>query len=292
VALLSSLGQLLLRVGNVLELPTTAAPSTPDVGQSRIWVDSTSKKFTQLDENGLLWMVRSPPCEGAMTEYDNAQPLVIDNQNVYHALFNTLLVAGYLDGWTFSPGLSGAFSAIANLGNVGGVNQVRLTTTAPHTCVAGQILNLTSSTVAGYLTQAATVDKNENFYLIKNILDNTHIDIASAALGTASGNWRKGAALVAGALAAGKYEIVFSVSCLASAGNNKSFKAEPRIGVTPVDTCVAISTIGASTYGSMGNSDFVSIAAGDRVSLSLKNLTDAADITVVVANMRLRRYSR
>jgi hypothetical protein len=293
MALLNSLGYLLRKAGNILEIPTTAAPGTPDAGQSRIWADSTSKKLQQIDENGIIWTMRPIASIGEMTEYNNAASLTIDTQDIYHALFNTLLIAGKLDGWTFVPGLSGSFSAIADLGVVGGVNQVRLTTTAPHTLTAGQILNLTSSTVAGYLTQAVPdVNKNENYYLIKNVSDNTHIDIVSANLGTASGNWRKGSALVAGALAGGDYDLAFSISALAAAGNNKSFKTESRINVTPIDTAAAIATIGASTYGCMSGGTVVTIAAGDRVSLSIKNLTDAADITVVIANMRLRRQSR
>jgi len=228
---------------------------------------------------------------GEMTEYDNAVSLAIDTTNVYHSLYNVLLIAGTLDGWTFAAGISGAYTAIADLGVVGGVNQVRLTTAAPHTLAAGQMLDLTSASVAGYLTQAADANHNENYYVIKNIPDNTHIDVVSAFLGTASGNWRKGAALVAGASAAGSYELFWSVTFQPS-GTNKLYKFEPRINVTPVDTIVAETKPSTADPRAIAASGFVVVAAGDRITLSCKNKTDTTDVTIIHANIRVRRYLR
>jgi hypothetical protein len=42
----------------------------------------------------------------------------------------------------------------------------------------------------------------------------------------------------------------------------------------------------------VSSSGVVTLVAGDRVSLSVKNLTDAADVTVVDANMHTRREWR
>ena len=291
MALLASMGYLLTKVRHVLELPVTTAPATPDATMSRIWVDSTTKKLSQLDDAGLLWTMRAPNSSGGMYEYNNSNVLAIDTVNVYHSIFTASMTAGDLDGWTFSAGQSGAFSAIADLGNVGGVNQVRLTTAAPHTVVAGNMINLTSSSVAGYLTQATTVDKSNNFYVVKNVSDSTHMDIVSAALGTATGNWRKGAALVAGADAAGKYELYWHCT-FKPANANKTWLFEERINVAVSDKAAQGDGSAAAANTPVSASCFVTIAAGDRVTLTCKNVTDTTDVTIVNCNVRLRRYSR
>jgi hypothetical protein len=289
MGLLASIGNLLLKAGAVVEIPTTSAPGTPDAGQSRVWADSTTKTVHQIDESGLVWQMRAPPCEGEMYEYDNATVLGIDTTNVYHPLFNTALVTGYLDGWTFSAGAAGTFTAIADLG--GSPNQVRVTTAAPHTMTAGMIVSLTGSTVAGYLTQAATANANENFYVIQNVSDNTHFDIVSANLGTATGNWTKPATLVAGADAAGKYELSWSAS-FQPASPNKLFKFEPRVNVTPEDKAVGETKPSAADPRCAASSCYLTIAAGDRVCMTAKNKTDATDVTIIHCNIRVRRYSR
>ena len=88
-----------------------------------------------------------------MTEYANALSLVIDQVNTYHPLWTAGVVAGLLDGWTFTAGVDGSYTAVANLG--GGL--VRVTTAAPHGLAAGRVVALTSSSVAGYQPPNPTV---------------------------------------------------------------------------------------------------------------------------------------
>lgn len=228
------------------------------------------------------------PQYGEMYEYDNASTLAIDTTDTYHALFNASLTGGDLNGWTFSAGTSGTFTAVADLGVVGGVNQVRFTTGAAHTLVAGQTVNLTSSSVAGYLTQTADANHEDCFYVIKNVSDNTHFDVVSADLGTATGNWRKGAALVAGADAAGEYELSWGCTFLPAAAN-KLYKFEPRINVTAVDKAVAETKPSAADPRAIKASCYVTIAAGDRVIMTCKNKTDTSNVTIVHSNIHVKR---
>ena len=119
-----------------------------------------------------------------MTEYANALSLVIDQVNTYHPLWTAGVVAGLLDGWTFSAGLDGSYTAVANLGG----GQVRVTTAAPHGMAAGRIVALTSSSVAGYQPPNPTVFK------VTNVNSPTTFDVVATFTTTATGFWTAGAA--------------------------------------------------------------------------------------------------
>ena len=70
---------------------------------------------------------------GGMFEYNNAVAMGIDQTGTYHPFWTAGVVAGTLDGWTFTAGQSGTFTAVANAGG----GQIQITIGA-HTLVAGQ----------------------------------------------------------------------------------------------------------------------------------------------------------
>ena len=216
-----------------------------------------------------------------MTEYANALSLVIDQVNTYHPLWTAGVVAGLLDGWTFSAGLDGSYTAVANLGG----GQVRVTTAAPHGMAAGRIVALTSSSVAGYQPPNPTVFK------VTNVNSPTTFDVVATFTTTATGFWTAGSCLTAGASAAGKYELSWQVTAKTSSGSNKNYLFEPLLNVAGFDQAATSSIISANGPNCFAGSGFVTIAAGDVVTMCCQNQTDATDVTIVDMGCRLKRYA-
>lgn len=293
MSLLASIGNWLMKVGGVLEMPTSVAPGTPDAGQARLWVDSTTKALSSLDELGRQWVMMPPLAHAEMYRYDNVLGVDIYTADVYHPIANAGVAPGDLLDWTFVAGQVGTILSIADLGMVGGSNQVRIETGAAHTLLAGQVIGLTSVATYGatYLAQAATADHEDNYYIIKNVSDSTHFDIVSAFPGTATGTWSKGATLVAGADAAGIYLLSWSANIL-GAGNNKTFRLEPRLNVVEIDKAAAIEKPPVNIPTCLGRQCLLMVAANDRLSMSCKNQDDTSNFTLTHSNCLLWRIGR
>ena len=216
-----------------------------------------------------------------MFEYQNAVAMGIDQINTYHPFWTSGVVAGSLDGWTFLAGTSGSFTAVANLG--GGL--IRITTSAPHGMVAGQIVCLTSASVAGYQPPNPTI------FVIQAASAST-FDVIATFTATATGTFARGASLTAGSSAAGKYTVVWSASAKTASGSNKDYRFEPCQNTTSVDKGAAGQLMNTTGPQACSGSAFVDVAAGDVFTMLCNNTTDITDITIIDMNFRLQRYAQ
>ena len=215
-----------------------------------------------------------------MYEYQNAASMGIDQANTYHPFWRSGVVAGTLDGFTFSAGQSGTFTAVANAG--GGQVQV---TIGAHSLVAGQPFAITSASVAGYRPP------NPQIFVIQSVGAST-FNVLGTFTSTATGTFTRGACLVAGTSAAGKYELLWSVTAVAASGSNKQYKFEPCQNATNVDKGAAGQLMNATGPQRCSGGAFVVVAAGDVFTMLCNNQSDTTDVTIVDMNFRLKRYAQ
>ena len=215
-----------------------------------------------------------------MYEYQNAASMGIDQANTYHPFWTSGVVAGTLDGFTFSAGQSGTFTAVANAG--GGQVQV---TIGAHSLVAGQPFAITSASVAGYRPP------NPQIFVIQSVGAST-FNVLGTFTSTATGTFTRGACLVAGTSAAGKYELLWSVTAVAASGSNKQYKFEPCQNATNVDKGAAGQLMNATGPQRCSGGAFVVVAAGDVFTMLCNNQSDTTDVTIVDMNFRLKRYAQ
>ena len=115
-----------------------------------------------------------------MTEYENAVLTGFDQTNTYHPVVDAAVSGSTLDGWTYLGSASGTYTTVANAGG----GQITFGGATGHGMLAGQVVFITSSSVAGqYLlfwsvtvTPAGT-NKNFKFEPVQNA---TNVDKCSA----------------------------------------------------------------------------------------------------------------
>ena len=217
---------------------------------------------------------------GGMFEYLNAVVMGIDQVNTYHPFWTSGVVAGTLDGFTFTAGQSGTFSAVANAGG----GQIQITIGA-HTLVAGMPFAITSASVAGYQPP------NPTLFIIQSV-GATTVNVIATFTATATGTWAQGAFLKAGAGAAGKYEVTWSASSQAASGSNKNYRFQPCQNVTTIDKGAAAELMNSTGPQCCAGSAFIVVAAGDVLTMLCNNQTDTTDITIIDMNYRLKRYAQ
>ena len=217
---------------------------------------------------------------GEMYEYANATPLVIDQVNTYHPIWTASVTAGVLDGFTFVAGVDSTYSAVTNPGG----GQISFTVPAGHGMVAGQIFCVTSASVAGYRPPNPTI------FVVQSVSATT-IVVNGTFTATATGTWNRGASLVAGASAAGKYNLQWSATITPAAGN-KDWKMEPLQNATNLDKgAQGPFRLGGGGVGApLGGQVLVTVAAGDMFTLLINNTTDSSDVTITDLNYQLVRY--
>jgi hypothetical protein len=216
---------------------------------------------------------------GEMTETNNAVTMGIDQVNTWHPLWTSGVVAGLLDGWTFLAGVSGSFTSVANAGG----GQITVTTSAPHGMLAGQVVTLTSASVAGYQPPNPTI------FVIQSVAAST-FNVIATFTATATGTFTRGASLKAGTAAAGRYKITWSVTAK-NTGADATFKFAPCQNVSPVNTTTAGSLLITDGPNCMASSEFLTITAGDVITMLCMNQTNVADVTIIYANANLIRYA-
>jgi hypothetical protein len=218
---------------------------------------------------------------GGMYEYENATVMGIDQVNTYHPCWTAGVVAGVLDGWSFLAGVSGTFTAVANAGG----GQVQITTSAPHGMTAGQVVTITSASDAGYRPP------NPQIFVIQSVGAST-FNVVATFTSTATGTYTRGACLTAGPRAAGKYELLWSLTAQAASGTNKQYKFEPCQNAVNVDKGAAGQLMSSTGPQCCSGGAFVTVSAGDVFTLLCNNQTDTTDITITDLNYRLKRYSQ
>ena len=215
---------------------------------------------------------------GEMSEYENAIVLGIAQVNTYVPINTAGVTAGFLDGWTFLAGTNGTFTSVTNPGG----GQVTFNTSGAHGMLAGQVVAITLSSVAGYRPPNPTI------FIIQSVTA-TSFNVVATFTATATGNYIRGATLIAGASSAGNYRLIWSAT-LAPANANKDWKIEPLQQATNVDKAAGEAIIAGAGAQCLGGSCLLAVAAGDQFTLLANNQTDATAVTVRDLNMQLVRY--
>jgi hypothetical protein len=216
---------------------------------------------------------------GEMTEYANAIVLGIDQVNTYHPIWTGGVAAGVLDGWTFLAGTNGTYSSVTNPGG----GQITFNGATAHGMVAGQVVCITSASVAGYQPPNPTI------FVIQSVTANTFTVIGTFTA-TATGTWARGSSLIAGTSAAGNYTLMWSAT-ITPVNANKNWKMEPLQNVTNVDKAAqGPFQIGNNAGAAVAGHSLITVAAGDIFTLLINNTTDTTDVTVVDLNYQLKRY--
>jgi hypothetical protein len=202
--------------------------------------------------------------------------LAINIVNQYHGIALTP-TGSNLNGWTFKAGLSGAISAVAD--NSGGT--ILVTTSAPHGLSVGDYVCHT-----GFTTRTTYRGK---YKVLTTPLTTTYTVTRAFEVATDTGFFQRAKCLIAGVGAAGVYYVTFSISAQADS-NTTEFRYEVNLNATDLDNIV-----GQVFYDTLNrakgvsSSGIVTIADGDVLYVSMKNITDANDMKVWVCNLNVHR---
>ena len=205
-----------------------------------------------------------------------ATAIVIDGANQYHG-FPITSVAGALSGWTHKVGARATVSAVAD--NAGGT--ILVTTSAPHGFDVGDYVCHT-----GFTTRTTYQGK---YRVLTTPLTTTYTVTRAYETSTDTGFAQRSFSLTAGTGSAGTYLINFSSSIQADA-NTTDLRLEANKNATDLDNIAAQVLFSTQNRpGVLSASGLVTIADGDTIYVSIKNLTDAGDIKIWLANLVVTR---
>lgn len=207
---------------------------------------------------------------GEMFMYEESQAVTINVSTAqYHGVVG--FSQGTIDGWTMgSAGLTGT----GNITTAAGGTAININD-GTHGLVTGDVVAVQSASHSG--SKVITKINNDNF------------TVPISYSGDETGYWQMGGYLLAGADAAGDYELEFSVSGQ-SASNSKEFQWELNHNLTAIDTVVAQRKHTVTDMGSYASGGVVAdVAAGDIIWLSVKNITDATNFTIRHVNVNIVR---
>lgn len=214
----------------------------------------------------------------SMYMYDNTTACIIDNANVYHAVYNTF---GNNDGvlppvvdqtaFTYKAGIE---YAVASIATYNGGAQIQCTVTAGHALLAGEPITLTNTTNYNgtYLVEAAG-------------LTGTQFVVTKAYVSSQTGSVRRPATLKV--LKTGYYHAEFSLGGT-SVSANDVLRFELNKNIVPLDNIGR--KVEWTTNNRMASAmGLVSCTAGDYIWLSVKNTSGTGDLTISSANVNIFR---
>jgi hypothetical protein len=200
--------------------------------------------------------------------YESATTLAISVADSYYAI-NGQFSGDELDGFTFVAGSVGAGNiTTAAAGAAININD------AGHGLVAGDYVNVQSA--------------NHNGTSVVTYIDPDNFTLAIAFVGNEACTWNEGDYLLASTGSDGHYLLNWSATGSAGAVA-KQFKIEPVKNATHIDKSAGEMTTSFTTNQSTGGTGIISLAAGDRIWLQLKNVTDTQDFNYEHANLTLIR---
>lgn len=214
-----------------------------------------------------------------MFEYENAMTQGYDQVNTYHPIVDAALQPGFLSGWTTKAAAQGNYTSVT----LPSTGLLTFNGATNHGMLPGEVVFITSASDVGYRPP------NQTIFKIVSVTTNT-FTVSGLYTNTASGTWARGASLIAGSSAAGNYRLSWACS-LSPVGTNKDWKIEPVLGIDNVDKAAQANRLTSSQPQSSSSSCFVTIVAGDAITLAVANLTDASDYTIVDLNFNLQRYA-
>jgi hypothetical protein len=223
------------------------------------------------------------PCYGGMYVYNKTIAFNIITADVYHAFgLRTAadITATHLSNFTFDAGRI-VDANITSEADTGG--KLRIVGSAAHGLVNGDTVTLHGMNNAGH--NGVTVVLLDGTNPTTEFIANTISYVAGA--GASNGSVYAPAYLQAGAAAAGIYTTLVAIDGTAAAAN-KGWKWELNINQTAQDNIVTERT-STNSLASMATGGIITLAVGDRVWLSGKNITDTSDYTVKNMNIYLHR---
>jgi hypothetical protein len=246
-------------------LPLTTAGCTT-VGQA-VQYNPATKSWECVSKYGGMYFYTSSA--GAPT----AQAINITQQ--YHGVYLTA-TGGSLSGWTLKAGTSGTIDAVADNGGVV-VGTILITTAAAHNLAVGDYV-----VQNGFTTRTTYRGK---YRVLTTPLATTYTVTRAFEVATDTGWFQRSWSMTAGAGSAGLYRVTFSMSAEADS-NTTDFRWEVNKNDTDLDNIAAQNFYSTSARAqSTAATGIVSIADGDVLYMSVKNLTDAADWKIWLANL-------
>jgi len=229
---------------------------------------------TDYEWNGATWDIHIPTGGQFFGEaylYNNSTAMAIDIVNIYHACPNG--AQGLLNGFTYK---NGKVSAVSGVTSASGGTKITCTSVA-HGFLDGEVITITNST------------NYDGVYLVESKTDDTFV-VAKAYVASRTFNAVRGFSLKAGATTSGTFILDWNCSAKNVSGTNKDWRIEANVNLVAEDKASSQVRLPSSTEASaLAAGCILTIAAGDYLWMSVKNLTDSVDLVIVDANLRIRR---
>jgi hypothetical protein len=229
---------------------------------------------TDYEWNGSAWVVHVPSggqFYGECYLYSNATEMAIGIVNTYHACPNA--TTGLVNGFTYK---AGKVSAVSGVASASGGTKITCTSVA-HGFLNGEVITITNST------------NYDGVYLVESRTDDTFV-VTKAYVATRQFNAVRGFSLRANTGTSGTFILDWNCSAKNVTGTNKDWRIEANQNLLALDKASSQVRLPSSTETSaLAAGCIFTVAAGDYIWISVKNITDAIDLIIVDANMRIRR---
>jgi len=204
---------------------------------------------------------------------------VINITAQYHGVY--LTASGTtLSGWTAKAGTSGTIDSVADNGGVV-AGTILITTAANHNLAVGDYV-----VQNGFTTRTTYRGK---YRVLTTPLATTYTVTRAFEVATDTGWFQRAWSMTAGTGSAGVYRVGFSMSAEADTATT-DFRWELNKNATDLDNIAAQSLYGnAARPLTTAVTGIVSIADGDTLYMSIKNLTDASDWKIWLSTMTATR---
>lgn len=216
---------------------------------------------------------------GEMIDTGNTDAYVITEVGITESYHSNGVISDDLSGWTFDAGGAGSTYSITSIADAGG-GDITVTTSADHGLAANDIVSHAGATDTAY----------EGVFQVLTVPTTTTYTVTATYTATDTATGQHAAVLIAGAGATGKYVYTGNFSG-SSAGSNKEVSFQLFVNATPDDPPQDRKFGTGGDVGSWGFGGIVSVSSGDRISFSVKNLTDGTDITVKNLNLAIYRVA-
>ena len=180
---------------------------------------------------------------------------------------------GLLDGWTYNAGSTGSIASYQT--GTASASFTRVNDEG-HGLANGDIISIRGSSVAAQNGIWTVSSADTDFF---------DIGVAWDSDGGAS-DWDEGAYLLAGTNAAGNYAMTYEMAITVAAADTLSIGA--YINATACPKCITTRKFANNDVGSVTGSSVLTIADGDRVSLTVKS-DSTTSVTVSQGNINLHK---
>ena len=197
--------------------------------------------------------------------------VTIDTADIDHMLGN--LTSGELDGFTKVDAVAGSIASVVT----SDAGATITCTDVAHGLATGDIISISGSSSATY-----------NGVYVVTVLTVDTFKVTVAYVEAATATWAMGGYLLAGTTAAGIYKTSISGD-ISSAVADKNFRVSVYNNAV-IQTNVRFEASPGNTLPQNGSGNgFITIIAGDRISIAVQNITDTTNCTPVNMNLNLQK---